>query len=69
MVYGVHHLERAAGRAIVPGLVAVLLGVDVLALGIQAPYPGAAIGAALGLVAIAALAGFWTRALTARETA
>lgn len=56
-------LVEPVGPAALPVAAATALGLPILKDGVLGPYPGAAIGAVLALILLAALAGLWARML------
>ena len=55
--------------ALAPGIVATVLGVDLLRQAGAGPYPGARAGAIIGLIAVVVVAAVWTRALSGSQSA
>jgi len=56
-------LCRRLGWAILPGVMATPILLNLVTTGVQHPYPGHALGAVLGVAAVLTATGFWARAL------
>lgn len=66
LVFGVAHLG-ASVPALIPGVMATILGIELVQVILAPPHHGARLGALLGLIVLGSIAWWWTRVLDRSE--